>query len=233
MRHKTKLIRHEEIAEGTMVFHFEKPAGYEYKAGQASDFTLPEIGETHTFSLASAPHEPDIMIATRMRDTKFKNTLKNLAPGAEVEVLDASGDLILHADPKKPAVFLAGGIGITPFRSIILDAREKNKPHPLVLFYSNRRPEDATFLSELETLTGKMPDYTFVGTMTDMGNSKRPWGGETGYITEKMLRKYLPDLSTPTYYMAGPQTFVAAMRKMLNGAGVLDDFIRTEEFSGY
>ena len=228
-----------EVAEGTTAFLFEKPDGLSFKAGQYLNFTLldpPETdaeGNTRTFSIASAPDEEELMMATRMRDTAFKRVLKSMPLGAQVEIEGPYGNFTLHKNAARPAVFLTGGIGITPYRSIIRDAGRKKLPHRLLLFYSNRRPEDGAFLEELQQAERDNPNYQFVGTMTDMANSKRPWQGKTGYINRDMLAQSISDLTTPIYYIAGPPGMVTAMRKMLADADINDDSIRTEEFNGY
>jgi len=237
--HKVRLTRSEEVAEGTVAFYFEKPEGFQFKAGQFSRFTLidpPETdaeGDGRTFSIASAPHEAELMIATRMRDTAFKRVLKTLPPGSEVEVKGPYGRMILHDDPARPAVFLTGGIGITPFRAIALDAAHLGLGHRLHLFYSNRRPEDAAFLDELGELEKANPNYRFVATMTSAAGSKQPWTGETGHISAEMLTRFMDDLTSPVYYVAGPQGLVTAIGKTLAEAGVSEAAIRAEEFAGY
>ncbi|MEO5655952.1 MAG: FAD-dependent oxidoreductase [Nitrosospira sp.] len=237
--YKTILKSREEVASGTMAFHFEKPEGFAYKPGQWADFTLinpPETdaeGNTRGFSLASAPYEDDLMVATRMRDTAFKRVLKNLPLGTELKMEGPGGSFTLHNNKAIPAVFLTGGIGITPMRSIILQAIHDQAERELFIFDSNNRPEDAAFLDELMRPHEKNPHYTFIGTMTEMEKSTRDWQGETGFINKAMLSKYLSDLMLPIFYIAGPQKMVAAMRKALNESGVDDDNIRTEEFSGY
>ena len=237
--YKTKLKSKDEIAAGTMAFRFEKPEGFAFKAGQFGDFTLVDPSETDAegnvrgFSLASAPYEGDLMFATRMRDTAFKRVLRTMEVGAEITLDAPYGSFTLHNNAKKPAVFLTGGIGVTPVRSIVLQAAHDKLPHKIFLFDSNRRPEDSAFLDELTNAQRQNPNYTFVGTMTEMEKSDQKWDGETGYITKAMLEKYVGDLTLPIYYLAGPASMVTAMRKTLNEAGVDDDNIRTEEFSGY
>jgi ferredoxin-NADP reductase len=237
--YKTILRRKEEIADGTMAFHFEKPGEFAFKAGQFGDFTLinpvetDAEGNTRGFSLASAPYEDDLMFATRMRDTAFKRVLKTMEIETEVSLDAPYGSFTIHNNSRIPAVFLTGGIGVTPVRSIVLQAAHDNLPHKIFLFDSNRRPEDAAFLGQLMEAQEKNPNYTFVGTMTNMNESSQEWVGETGYITKPMLVKYIGDLTLPIYYIAGPAAMVTAMRKTLNEAGVDDDKIRTEEFPGY
>lgn len=222
-----------------MAFHFAKPADFQFRAGQSVDLTLlnpPETdaeGNTRAFSLASAPFDPDLMIATRMRDTAFKRVLRNAAPGLEITIEGPSGSFVLHRKAEKPAVFLAGGIGITPFLSIIRQATQDKASHQLYLFYSNRRPEDAAFLDSLMEAAKQNPNFHLIATMTEMDKSHREWKGETGFINKDMLAKHLPSLQGPIYYLAGPPAMVAAMRRTLMEAGVDEDDIRTEEFSGY
>ena len=236
----TTALRHrEQIAEGTMAFYFEKPQGFEFRAGQALDWTLidpPETdaeGNTRAFSIVSAPFEPELAIATRMRDTAFKRVLRSMPLGTQVKIDGPSGSFTLHKNSAKPAVLLAGGIGITPFRSIISQASHDQLSHQLYLFFSNRRPEDVAFLADLEEFTRQNPNFHLVATMTEMSKSSRPWKGETGFITPAMLTKHIPNLQGPIYYIAGPPAMVAAMRQILTQAAVDEDDIRTEEFAGY
>jgi len=235
----SQLIRHEEICEGTMAFHFAKPAGFDYRAGQSIDLTLldpPETdaeGNTRAFTLASAPFDDDIMIATRMRDTAFKRTLRNAAAGMRVKIEGPFGSLTLHKNSAKPAVLVAGGIGITPFLSIVRQAERDKAPHQIYLFYSNRRPEDAAFLEMLLGSVKRNPNFHLVATMTGMEKSLREWQGENGAINGEMFTKHLSSLQGPIYYLAGPPAMVAAMRNVLTKAGADEDDIRTEEFSGY
>jgi ferredoxin-NADP reductase len=237
--YKTVLRGKEEIADGTVAFHFQKPGGFAFKAGQFGDFTLINPVETDAegnirgFSLASAPYEVDLMLATRMRDTAFKRVLRTMEIGTEVSLDAPYGSFTLHNNPRIPAVFLTGGIGVTPVRSIVLQAAHDNLPHKIFLFDSNRRPEDAAFLDELIEAQEKNPNYTFIGTMTGIEKSGTKWDGEIGYITKAMLEKYIGDLTLPIYYLAGPASMVTAMRKTLKEAEVDDDNTRTEEFSGY
>jgi ferredoxin-NADP reductase len=235
----SKLAGRQEIAEGAMAFHFEKPSGWTFEAGQAVDITLltpwetDAEGNTRTFTIASAPYEKSLMVATRMRDTAFKRVLKVMPVGTAVQMEGPAGDLALHRDAARTAVFLCGGIGITPFRSIAFGAAKEHLPRRIFLFYSNRRPEDAPFLAELQTLEKENPNYTLIASMTEMEKSHRPWHGETGLIDKEMLARYLKDATSPLYYIAGPPGMVKGLHTMINESGVDERDIRTEEFSGY
>ncbi|KXW57548.1 terephthalate 1,2-dioxygenase, reductase component 1 [Ferrovum myxofaciens] len=237
--YKVRLKFKREIAAETMAFYFEKPQEFAYKAGQSADCTLinpaetDAEGDTRALSLASAPYESDLMLATRMRDTAFKRILKTMEPGTELALDAPHGSFTLHNNVSIPAVFLTGGIGITPVRSIVLQAMHDRVPHRILVFYSNKRPEDAAFLGELMKSRETNPNYTFIGTMTQMKESSREWHGETGFISKAMLLKFIDDLTLPIYYIDGPPAMVNAMREILSAAGVDDDNIRTEEFSGY
>jgi ferredoxin-NADP reductase len=239
MHMQTKLIENIVVAEGTMQFRFEKPEGFEYRAGQSIDLKLinpPETdaeGDVRPFTLASSPDDSYLAITTRMRDTAFKRTLKTMTPGTPMELEGPFGDLTLPEKITRPVVFLAGGIGVTPFYSMSRYAATHQLPHKITLFYSNRRPEDAPFLDELTALQKENPNFTFVGTMTDMEKSAKEWSGEQGYIDANMLKRHLQVEGEPIYYLAGPSSMVAALRTMLNESGVSNDDIHTEEFTGY
>ncbi len=237
--YQVKLKDRHEVAEGTMAFQFEKPAQFVFTPGQCIDMSLmtpPETdaeGNVRAFSIASAPEEDVLMVATRMRDTAFKRVLRTMPLGTAVTIEGPFGNLVLHADATRPAVLLAGGIGITPFRSILLHAMKEKLAHRMILFYSNRRPEDAAFLGELQALQRDNPQYTFVGTMTELEHSHHSWPGERGVVNQAMLAKFLKNVIAPMYYLAGPPGMVSGLRTLLNEIGIKREDIRAEEFAGY
>ncbi|TMQ32629.1 MAG: FAD-dependent oxidoreductase [Planctomycetota bacterium] len=222
-----------------MAFEFEKPAAWTFDAGQFIDMTLLKPGETDAegdtrgFSIASAPFEDTLMIATRMRNTAFKRVLKTLPLGSQVKIEGPFGDLRLHNNVARPAVIVSGGIGITPFRSILMQAVNEKRTHRIFFFYANRRPEDAVFMDDMRTLARESATFTFVPTMTEMDKSHRPWDGERGRIDKQMLTKYLAGITSAIYYVTGPPGMVMGLRTVLKASGVDSDDIRTEEFTGY
>jgi len=238
-KYETALARNETVAEGTMAFHFAKPANFTFKPGQSMNVSLidpPETdakGNARTFSIVSAPHEAELVVATRMRDTAFKRVLKAMPAGGRVALRGPAGLFTLDPADARPAAFLAGGIGVTPFVSMLRDAAQSGLERDLWLFYSNRRPEDAAFLDELAALPKRNPQLHFVGTMVEMDKSSRPWSGERGFLDRAMLERHLKSVAGKVYYVAGPPGLVEAMQKMLTGAGVSEEAIHTDEFFGY
>src|ERR1022692_4435902 len=235
---RSKLVSRHEVAERTTAFRFEKPSNWIFQAGQFLDMTLLDPsetdaeGNTRTFSIASAPHEETLMVATRMRDTAFKQVLNTMRPGSAVKIEGPSGSLTLHNNAKRTAVFLAGGIGITPFRSIAFRVAKEKLPHRIFLFYSNRRPEDAPFLAEMQALEKDNPNYRLIASMTEMTKSHRSWQGESGQIHQVMLSRYLKDAVSPIYYIAGPPEMVKGLHAMIKEAGGRGEGIRAGGFDG-
>jgi len=233
------LLKREEIAEGTMAFHFSRPPGFGFTPGQAIDVILTDMpgadaqSGRHAFSLVSAPFENVLVVATRMRDSTYKRVLGALQVGSAARIDGPFGSFALHSDRARPAVFIAGGIGITPFMSIVRQAANDRLRQRLWLLYSNRRPEDAAFLPELQALERRNKEFRLLATMTEMGKSGRAWEGETGMIDEKLVKRINRDLPAPVYYIAGPPAMVESMRSMLTGIGVDAQEIRTDEFYGY
>jgi ferredoxin-NADP reductase len=217
------LIGREEVAAGTMAFHLSRPGGFAFQAGQSVTVSLPDPASgQRIFSLASAPFESELMFATRMRDASaFKQALKAVPTGTSLRLRGPRGAMTLHEDDSRAAVFIAGGIGITPFRSIVRQAVHERRPLPLFLLYSNRRPQDAAFLSELRDMAPQ--GLRLLARMTDA----------EGFVDAPTLGRFAADAPAPVYYLAGPPAMVNAMKAILRGASVADADVRSEQFYGY
>lgn len=236
--YKVSLQAQKTLCDGTTAFYFQKPKDFEFEAGQFVNCCLLNPNETDTkghtraLSIASAPYEPNLMVATRLRDTAFKRTLHSLPVGAELLLQGPYGSMTLPNTPR-PAVLLAGGIGITPFRSQILNATRSRTSRGIFLFYSVRVPEEAAFLQELREMERCNTCYKLICTVTQPGRAQMPWSGETGRISIQMLSKWIPELSAPIYSIAGPPGMVTGVRQMLIDSAVAEQNIRAEEFYGY
>lgn len=223
------LLGRDEVAAGTLAFRLSRPDGFAFQAGQSVSVTLldppaePKSAQ-RTFSLASAPFESELLVATRMREASaYKRALGTLPAGARLKLRGPRGALLLHESPRRAAVFIAGGIGITPFMSMLRQAAHDRLERPLVLVYSNRRAEDAAFLDELQAMGRVLPGFRMHARMT----------GAEGLLDESALRRAVADAPAPVYYLAGPPPMVDAMKALLQPLGVDDADVRSEQFYGY
>lgn len=236
---QVQLLRREIVAEDTLAIYFSTPAGFTFKSGQSVLLKIPVPSESgtmedsHRFTIASAPQDRELMIVTRLRNTPYKQALKDLPLETKVSINGPSGNLVLNEDADRPLVFLAGGIGITPFLSMARDAVRRRLPHPIWLFYGNRRPEDAAFLDELHELERQRSTFHMIAVMSEAEKSIRGWIGETGFIRRELLERHLADPRVALYYFAGPPAMTAAMREMLRELGIPRRAMRSEEFYGY
>jgi ferredoxin-NADP reductase len=227
-----------EVARGTLLVIFDLD-GHEvdYRPGQYFWVELlnppydDEKGPRRHISVVTSPTERGVLgLCTRIRDTAFKRTLAELPVGAEVDVEAPKGDFVLPEDTGRPYVFIAGGIGITVFRSMLRFIADESLPYRVTLVYSNRDRESSPFLDELRELESEIPDFRVVLTMTD----ETGWEGETRRIDADLLRDHLDgELDSYTYLVAGPPAMVEAMVEILGTAGVPDEQVLPSRFSGY
>lgn len=235
---QARLSAIDHIAEGSAAFTFELAEALAFEPGQTCDVTIQtpkhhdEHGIARTFSIASSPADlPRLMVATRLTGSAFKRSLVEAAPGLEVEIDAPYGSLTLHRNATKPAVLMAGGIGITPFRSIVKDATERRLPHSVTLFYSNRTAASTGFLADLEAWERQNPNFRLIATITEPDG--QPWTRDTGMMDAAFIGPRVRDVTAAIYYVAGPPAFVKGMRAALDEIGADPDNIRTEEFAGY
>ena len=220
---------HEEVAAGTLAFRFTRPPGFAFEPGQSVTLSLIEPpaepnSKQRIFSLVSAPFEAELAIATRMREgSAFKRALHSLEPGAKLTLKGPRGVMTLHEDHRRSAVFIAGGIGITPFMSMLRQAAHDRLEQRLFLMCSNRRQEDTPFLAELRALVSHNDNFRLLARMTD----------RDGFIDAGAIRDFAGGAPSPVYYLAGPPAMVNAMKAVLRDAGVGGADVRSEQFYGY
>ena len=235
---KVRLIERKEVAERTLAVAFEPEGKFEFEAGQACDLRLldppytDEKGNERTFTIASSPEDPGLLFAVRLTGSAFKRSLEEAEPGLEAEVEGPFGSFTLDPGQDRTAVFLAGGIGITPFRSMAKDAAERRLPRRITLLYSNRAASDAAFLDDFRRWEGENPRFRLIATLTKPDPAE-PWTGERGRIDGDFLRRVVPEAGEACWYISGPDGFVFGMEELLAREGVPADRIRTDCFSGY
>lgn len=231
-----KLIRKEEIGFKTVSFYLEKPAGFSFTPGQYLKLSLIKPrehdfrGNIRSFSIASLPEDPHLMITTRIRRSPFKNELAELPEGAEVEIQGPISMLNLKSD-NKTAVFLTGGVGSAAARPMILEALKEGRSGRIYFFNSNRNKKDIPFFEEFFQLQN--PNFQYIPNLTKKSKEDLDWAGERGYIDEKMIRKYVKDPEKAVYFLIGSSVFMWSMFKIVKALGVKESQISFDEYTGY
>ena len=239
MNYDIKLIEREIISEGTMALSFERPVGYEFLAGQFCFLNLPDKGfqdkrglRRH-LTIASSPLEKRLLFATRITGSAFKKTLQELSGGENITIEKPLGNFTLPEDTSSPLLFIAGGIGITPFRSMMRYASDARTKHVITLFYSNRMPETAAFLDELKSIADKNDHMNMLPTMTEMENSAQEWDGLTGEINPAMIKDNYKQWEHAVYYVAGAPKMVDGIRDIVRDMHIEEEKVHFEKLTGY
>jgi ferredoxin-NADP reductase len=216
---------HKEFADVT-TFSFTPPAEIGWKAGQYMHYVLPhdnpdDRGTERWFTIAAPPQEQLIKITTRytVKSSSFKKALFAMEPGAEIEADGPEGDFTL-LDPQEEFVFIAGGIGITPFRAILLDLDNRQVPITGRLLYANR-DENIIFRAELDALVEKHPGFSVEYVLSP------------ARIDAEYIRSNVPDINIRTFYISGPEPMVKSLAENLGNIGVPSGHIKLDDFPGY
>jgi ferredoxin-NADP reductase len=225
-----------EVARGTLLVRFAVEDYPDYRPGAYFWVELPERGDNDEkglrrhISLVTSPTEAGVVgLATRLRDTAFKRTLAALAVGDEVQVEEPKGSFLLPEDTSVDYVFVAGGIGITVFRSMLRYIADTGAPYRVTLVYSNRDRASAAFLDELEELEQRIEGLRVILTMTD----EPEWEGETRRLDADVLADLLDGLEDKTFLVAGPPPMAEGVAESLRAAGLPEDRVLSDKFSGY
>jgi ferredoxin-NADP reductase len=221
-----KLVETRPETSDVKSFFFEPEAPLAWKAGQYIHYKLPhsnpdDRGIERYFSIASAPFEKRVMLTARFaqKSSSFKRALNSMAIGATIEADPPEGDFILDR-VDKPVVFIAGGIGITPFRAILLDLQRRKEPLKIRLLYANRTDELA-FRDTLESLRQEHPDFRIDYLIGD------------NRLTGNSIREAAPALQSTRFFVSGPEPMVESLDRTLKGLGVPESSIVNDFFPGY
>jgi glycine betaine catabolism B len=220
----------------------------DHTAGQFAFFDIGEVyndpkGPIRHFTISSSPTEDFIMFSTRIRDSPYKKRLSTLEEGAKVKVRGPEGQFVLHQDYSKPAVFLSGGIGVTPFRSMIKYATDKPLPTRIIMFDSNRNRSNILFKKEFDDWADINKNLKIIYTISEDEQHEQSlsntndWKGEYGRINKAMILKYLDTtvLNNSIFYICGPPSMLKAMQALLqeDDLNIPKERIKVEEFTGY
>jgi len=208
-----RFVERKQCGEEVVTACFERPDGYEFRPGQWFRLTLQTAGGplTETFSHASAPADPWLELATRLSGTPFKTALAALVAGDEVHVAGPGGHLLLPDDVDRVA-FLVGGVGITPVRSALRDARSRCRAFAdAPLFYGNRDESCIPFRRELEAMS-----ESGVRLVNVLEVPSPQWKGERGLITAELVARYVEPDACQSFFVTGPPAMVTAMERVLD-----------------
>jgi glycine betaine catabolism B len=210
---------------------FERPPGFSYLAGQFIFITLDQGTEilTRHLTLSSSPTEPVLEVTKGLTGHPFADALAALVPGAEALIRGPYGTFTL--DPQdEDVVFISGGIGITPLRSMARYAADTHLLTRVTLLHSGRSEEDLFFGEELDELQRTNPLFSVRVTLTRPGPG---WTGHVGRMDRAFVEQAVPDVRGRGFYVSGPPAMVDAMTAILREMSVPDDRMRLEYFSGY
>jgi ferredoxin-NADP reductase len=229
---RLRLKERRQIGAGIISFTFQRPPGFSHELGQYMEWTL--HGGRRYFSLASSPTEPELMIAARFSEkaSRYKQEMAGMKPGDLITAGELGGDFVLPKDPRVPLAFIAGGIGITPFRSMIKFVLDKGERRDIVLLYSSSTEEELIF-RDLFDEARRQVGVKVVYTLTDTCRIRQGWCGQRGPIDAPMVRKEVPAFMERRYFVSGPPGMVNAMLRTLHAAGVPRRQVRTDAFQGY
>lgn len=227
--HPTALIDRTEWGEDAVALRFERPPGYEFAAGQYAVLSPGSSEEVRgkPLTIASAPGDDWLEFTTRLSDSEFKRALDAMRPGDGARVSAPTGRLVLPQDTSR-FVFLVGGVGITPARSMLRDAAARGRHTDTVLFYGNRSDACIPYRAELEAMGTH--GVTFVQVL------ERPphgWSGESGFISAELVRRHTTPSPGARWIVAGPPVMVEAMERVLDDLGIPAEERMVERFSGY
>lgn len=225
------------IATDTYDFLFTADKPLAFRPGQYLEWTLghkhsDSRGNRRYFTVASSPTESEVRLGVKFypEASSFKRELLTVERGGEIVAGQLAGDFTLPDKADKKLVFIAGGIGVTPFRSMVKYLIDKNEMRDIVLFYSNKTAEDIAYRSvfdEAQAKLGMRALYTLTGA------APAGWSGFTGPVTGEMIKREVPDYQERTFYVSGPHGMVKAFEKTLKELGVKHGQIKIDFFPGF
>ena len=216
-----RLVRKFTEAGNVVSFIFKPEQAIEWEAGQYLTLTIPDmppVNNERTFTISSAPYEKNIQITTRITESQFKQRLNKLEVGEVVEADQFGGDFVWE-DRDEPMIFIAGGIGITPFHSMLKQREHENKQMPVILLYALRDAE-IPFKAEFDRLAAAHPELHIHYLVGERLNTEN-------------IQKFIPQIKQSYVYLSGPEHMVDALEESLAELGVSKNHLKQDWFPGY
>jgi ferredoxin-NADP reductase len=238
-RHVLKLKTKTQLAPGISEFRFTADRRVRFRPGQYLEWTLPHSrpdsrGNRRYFTIASSAAEREVRIGVKFypEASSFKRSLLAMSPGDEIVASQLAGEFVLPTDKRAKLVFMAGGIGITPFRSMIKHLLDHDERRSIAVLYSNRTAPEIVYTDLLEEARRRLGIET-VYTLTDAKGVPPDWQGETGRVDAEMIAKTVPDYRERTFYLSGPRSLVVGFEDVLGNLGIQKSRVKTDFFPGF
>lgn len=233
-----KLKEKIQVAPDVYDFLFNIDRKLVFQPGQYLEWTLPHKhpdnrGNRRYFTIASSPTEEKLRFGIKFysNSSSFKKMLMSMDVGIEIVASQLAGDFVLPKEKKQKLVFIAGGIGITPFRSMIQCLIDQNEKRSIIIFYSNSTIHDIIYENILDKANKQLKIKT-IYTLTDSKLIPDSWRGQKGYITEQMIKTEVPDYKERLFYLSGPRSMIIGFEKVLRNIGIIKKQIKTDFFPG-
>ncbi len=234
-----KLKEKIKLTDDIYDFVFDKPNHFNFHPGQYMEWTLghklvDSRGNRRYFTLASSPTEDTIRIGIKFRQqvTSFKRALLEMKPASEIIASQLCGDFTLPKDQNTKLVFIAGGIGITPFRSMLKYLIDNNEKRDIVLLCSNKFRDEIVY-SDVFNQAENQLKIKIIYTLTDKSAVPSNWQGEVGRISEQMIIDQIRDYKKRLFYISGPHAMVEGFNGTLHKLGVKSSNIKSDYFPGF
>ncbi len=236
-----RLVEHRALSTDIHEFTFASKNPFTFQAGQYLEWTLPhphadDRGMRRYFTIASSPTEEHVRLAIRVdtkRSSSFKTALLAMKPGDHLVAGSLAGDFVLPKDTHQKLVFIAGGIGVTPFRSMIQELIDKKESRDIALFYLAANPDCFAYKALLDTAHDQFGLKSIYVISPPKNDTPSNWTGRIGYITPQMLTEEVPDFHERTFYLSGPPGMVEAYTTLLKSSGIKSSNIKTDYFPGF
>lgn len=234
-----QFVKKIQVAKDAYSFYFTRPAGFDFSPGQYNRWTLPITardggGSSRFFTISSSPLETDFLaFTTKNIESDFKKALFELKTNDEISIFGPIGQFTLDENDTRQKILLAGGIGITPFHSMVKYAAGKNLTSQIVLLASFSTTDEMVFYDELAEISKSYPTIRVVYTITKPILPITRWKGERGRITAELIKKYAGNGKESAYFIAGPPAMVDGIKRVLTEMGIPDESITLEQFTGY
>jgi ferredoxin-NADP reductase len=225
------IVSSRQLTPTTHAIEVEKPKAFMFGPTQFTFLQLltEEGMDTRPMSLATSPTRPHLEYAVRLSDSPYKRAFAALQPEDEVLVFGPMGDFVL--DELRPAILVAGGIGVTPLKGMAEYATDRALPIPIRLVYSNPSEDKIAYRDELEALERRNAHFRVLHTLTRTAD--RGWQGAAGRIHRNLLQEAARDLEDPIYYVSGTPSMVVGTLRLLREEGIPEGDIEVEAFRGY